>query len=52
LGTGKVGFQYERVLGNSSAGFIKLDPTLSKLGTGKLELEIKPDPPAAAIEKK
>jgi RNA polymerase sigma factor (sigma-70 family) len=51
LGTGKVGFQYERVLGNSSAGSIKLDPTLSKLATGKLELEIKSDPPAA-IEKK
>src|SRR5262249_15308737 len=31
---------------NSSAGTIKLDPTLSKLGTGKLELEIKSDPPA------
>ncbi len=43
LGTGKVTFQYERVLGNSSAGRIKLDPTLSKLGTGKLEIEIKPE---------
>jgi hypothetical protein len=52
LGTGKVGFQYERVFGNSSAGSIKLDPALSKLATGKLELEITPDPPPAAIEKK
>jgi RNA polymerase sigma factor (sigma-70 family) len=41
LGTGKVSFLYERVLGNSSSGFIKLDPALSKLATGKLELEIK-----------
>ena len=36
LGTGKVSFQYERVFGNSSAGYIKLDPALSKLATGKL----------------
>jgi hypothetical protein len=41
-----VSFQYERVFGNSSAGSIKLDPALSKLGTGKLEVEIKPAPPA------
>jgi RNA polymerase sigma factor (sigma-70 family) len=45
VGTGKVSLQYERVLGNSSAGTIKLDPTLSKLGTGTLEIEIKSDPP-------
>jgi RNA polymerase sigma factor (sigma-70 family) len=45
LGTGKVSFQYERVFGNSSAGSIKLDPTLSKLATGKLEIEINPDAP-------
>jgi hypothetical protein len=45
--SGKVAIQYERVLGNSSAGRIKLDPTLSKLATGKLELEIRPAPPAA-----
>jgi hypothetical protein len=50
-GTGKVGLQYERVFGDSSAGQIKLDPTLSKLATGKLELEIKPEPPPAATEK-
>src|SRR5262249_19977281 len=36
--SGKVGVQYERVFGNSSSGTIKLDPTLSKLATGKLEL--------------
>ena len=40
VGTGKVGLQYERVIGNSSSGRIKLDPALSKLATGKLELEI------------
>lgn len=41
VGTGKVSLQYERVLGNSSSGAIKLDFALSKLATGKLELEIK-----------
>jgi hypothetical protein len=45
VGTGKVSIQYDRVLGSSSSGAIKLDPALSKLGTGKLELEIKTDPP-------
>jgi hypothetical protein len=45
-GTGRFSVEYERVLGNSSAGTIKLDPILSKLGTGKLELEIKSDPRA------
>lgn len=40
VGTGKVGLQYERALGSSSAGQIKLDPALSKLATGKLELEV------------
>jgi RNA polymerase sigma factor (sigma-70 family) len=51
VGTGKVGLQYERVLGNSSAGQIQLDPHLSKLGTGKLELEVKPAPPTATEKK-
>jgi RNA polymerase sigma factor (sigma-70 family) len=54
IGTGTVSLHYEQVIGNSSAGTIKLDPTLSKLGTGKLELEIKsdpPDPPAATKNK-
>jgi hypothetical protein len=46
-GTGKFHIQYERVFGNSSSGTITLDPTLSKLATGKLELEIK-----SATEKK
>jgi hypothetical protein len=46
-GTGKVSLQYERVFGNSSAGQIKLDPNLSKLATGKLELQVRPAPPAA-----
>src|SRR5262245_32293205 len=40
-GTGKLSVQYERVLGNSSASSIKTDPALSKLATGKLDLEIK-----------
>jgi hypothetical protein len=40
-GEGKFQIQYDRVLGNSSAGTIKLDPALSKLATGKVELEIK-----------
>jgi len=51
VGTGKVSLQYERVYGNSSSGRMELDPTLSKLATGKLELEIKSEP-AAATEKK
>jgi RNA polymerase sigma factor (sigma-70 family) len=42
-GTGKFHIQYERVFGNSSSGTITLDPALSKLATGKLELEIKPE---------
>jgi hypothetical protein len=51
VGTGKVSLQCERVIGNSSSGRMELDPVLSKLATGKLELEIESDPPAA-IEKK
>jgi RNA polymerase sigma factor (sigma-70 family) len=50
-GTGTFGVQYERVFGNSSAGSIKIDPALSKLSTGKLELEIK-SAPTATVEKK
>ncbi|HEV3081168.1 MAG TPA: sigma-70 family RNA polymerase sigma factor, partial [Gemmataceae bacterium] len=46
FGTGTVSVQYGRVFGNSSSGQIKLDPNLSKLGTGNLELEVKPAPPA------
>jgi RNA polymerase sigma factor (sigma-70 family) len=37
---GKVTLQYERVFGNSSSGSVEIDPALSKLATGKLELEI------------
>jgi RNA polymerase sigma factor (sigma-70 family) len=47
-GTGTFQLQYDPVFGNSSLGGIKVDPTLSKLATGKLELEIKSDPPPAS----
>jgi len=50
-GTGKFSVQYERVFGNSLSGTIKLDPMLSKLATGKLELQINPMPPAATEKK-
>jgi RNA polymerase sigma factor (sigma-70 family) len=50
-GTGKFQIQYERVFGNSSSGQIKLDPNLEKLATGKLELEVKADPPPASEKK-
>src|SRR5262249_188611 len=40
-GTGTFQLQYDPVFGNSSLGGIKVDPTLSKLATGKLELEVK-----------
>jgi RNA polymerase sigma factor (sigma-70 family) len=43
--TGRFQLQYERVFGNSSSGGIKVDPTLSRLATGKLELEIKTPAP-------
>jgi RNA polymerase sigma factor (sigma-70 family) len=49
-GTGKVSLQYEQVFGTSSAGRPKNAPALSRLATGKLELEIKSDPPPAATE--
>jgi uncharacterized protein (TIGR03067 family) len=51
VGTGKVTVQYGRVFGNSSAGGIKIDPALSKLATGKLEVEVESDPPAASGKK-
>jgi hypothetical protein len=51
LKPGKFQIQYERVFGNSSGAVqIKLDPALSKLATGKLELEIKSEPPAQKQE--
>src|SRR5262249_50415730 len=40
-GTGTFQLQYDPVFGNSSLGGIKVNPTLSKLATGKLELEVK-----------
>jgi hypothetical protein len=49
-GTGKFQIHYERFVGKSSAG-LKPDPTLSKLATGKLELEVKSAPPAATEKK-
>ncbi len=52
-GTGKVSVQYEQVLGLPSMIYRgwKLDPALSKLATGKLELEIKPEPDESPEEK-
>jgi hypothetical protein len=44
-GAGKFGVQYEQVLGDSSSGRIRLVPALSKLTTGKLDLEVTSDPP-------
>ena len=42
-GMGKFNIQYERVLGKTTASArnLKFDPELSKLATGKLELEVK-----------
>jgi hypothetical protein len=45
IGTGKFTLQYERVFGNSLAGNVTPDPTLSKLATGKLELDVKDEAP-------
>ena len=52
-GTGKFNIQYERVLGKTTASDsnLKFDPELSKLATGKLELEIKSAPPAEPEKK-
>jgi RNA polymerase sigma factor (sigma-70 family) len=47
VAAGKITVHYDRVFGNTSAGNISLDPALSKLATGNLELEIKSDPPKA-----
>jgi RNA polymerase sigma factor (sigma-70 family) len=43
--TGKFHFQYERVGGNIGTGEIEFDPILSKLTTGRLELEVKDSEP-------
>jgi hypothetical protein len=50
--TGKFQLQFERVGGNIGTGEIKFDPILSKLVTGKLELEVKSDPLPPASDKK
>ncbi len=47
-GPGKFIIQYKRVAGDWS---MLNPPTLSKLATGKLELEVKAEPPPAATEK-
>ncbi len=43
-GTGKFGLQCERIVGPTSANPHDPNPTMSKLATGKLELEIQPVP--------
>jgi RNA polymerase sigma factor (sigma-70 family) len=45
LGTGKFTVQYERVFGKTPQGRLEVDPTLTNLGTGTLDLEIKSQPP-------
>jgi hypothetical protein len=52
LGTGKFTVQYERVFGMTYQGHFELDPALSKLATGKLELEIKSPSPIEFEKKK
>jgi RNA polymerase sigma factor (sigma-70 family) len=52
-GTGKFRFQYERLDGpDVGDNNVKPDPTLSKLGTGKLELEVKEPEKKPQTEKK
>ena len=46
LGTEKFTLQYERVFANTWGATITLDPALTKLATGKLELEVKAEPPS------
>ncbi len=46
VGTGKASLRFDRALGSSSSGRLEIDPRLSKLATGTLEIEIKADPPA------
>jgi hypothetical protein len=47
-GTGKFSLQCERIVGSTSCNPNHPNPTLSKLTTGKLELEIQAEPPPAA----
>jgi hypothetical protein len=51
LGTGKFTVQYERVFGMTAQGRLEVDPTLKNLGTGKLDLGIKSEPPPSATPK-
>jgi RNA polymerase sigma factor (sigma-70 family) len=44
-GTGKFGLQCERIVGPTSGNLNHPNPTLDKLSTGRLELEIRPEPP-------
>jgi RNA polymerase sigma factor (sigma-70 family) len=39
---GKISIQFRPVLGDSSSREIKVDPALSRLATGKLEIEVEP----------
>jgi hypothetical protein len=51
--TGKYQIQYEKIGGNIVSGEIKANPILSKLATGKLELEVKEaeKPPQTGLPK-
>ncbi len=49
-GSGKFQIQYKSVSGEIGTSVIKRDPILSKLNTGKLELEVKDGPPAPIPE--
>jgi RNA polymerase sigma factor (sigma-70 family) len=51
-GTGKFSLQCERIVGPTSCNPNHPNPTLSKLATGKLELEVKAEPPPAAAPQK
>ena len=44
VSSGKVHLQFERVMGNSSSGFVTVDPALTTLATGKLEIEVQEAP--------
>jgi hypothetical protein len=50
-GTGKFSLQCERIVGPTSGNPNHPNPAMSKLATGKLELEIKSDPPATPEKK-
>src|SRR5262249_55806592 len=50
LGPGRFTVRSERVFGKTYQAKVELDPALSKLATGKLELETKAEPPPAAAD--